>query len=140
MFKYLIRQKQLVRKIENLQHIISDKNKIISDLISNIGPQQVIEKTLQRDISFYPYEKLDHESQRNYYADAQSILNNEVFKNETKHLIADWVEFIAYRSKDHNTTENIRMTINGLELLKERLGKITNPDKIETKEDLDSAV
>lgn len=140
MFKYFKRQIELVRKIETLQQIIKDKNTKISELISEIGPEQVIANILKRDISFYPYEKLDYESQRDYYFEAQSILNNEVFKNETKHLIADWVENIAYKSKDFQDVKDIRMTINGLEFFKERLKKITNPEKIETKNDLDNPI
>jgi hypothetical protein len=140
MWKYFQRQKDLVRKVETLQQIIRDKNTKISELISEIGPEQVIENILKRDISFYPYEKLDYESQLSYYADAQSILNNEVFKNETNHLIADWIEHLAYRSKSFEDVKDIRMTINGLEFFKERLKKITNPEKEQSFEELDSAI
>jgi len=140
LFKYFEKQRELIRKIDVLQRTVVERNNTISKLISEIGPGQVVEKVMGRNISFYKYQKLDFNAQKAYYYDARMIINNATFKNELNYLINQWVEFIAYKSKDHQTTENLRMCVNALELFKERLTSIEDPEKKVSEEDLYSIV
>ena len=103
-------------------------------------PERVVEKVLKRGISWYDFAELDDNDRRNYANEATRLLQSEVLENEKNAVLKDLVEFIAKKSPDHKTTENLRMTINGIELLIERLGVISNNDREVTTDDIHDAV
>jgi len=112
----------------------------VNELIGMIGnPKYTVEKVLGKDISWYDYRELKP-AERNGYAEmAKSLLSNEVFKNEGKYFISDLVKEIAYQSNNFETVRDLRMTINGFEVFKERLEEIgTNREP--TKKNLNSSI
>lgn len=148
MWKYFIRQKELLEKIEVLKQLLLDRNNAFNEVHKQleeqknkkIGPELVVERVMAKSVGFYKYEKLNHEAQKDYYLQAQSLLHNDVFKNEIEHMITDWVEFIAYKSQSHESTRDMRMCINALELFKQRARSIVDPDKRESYDDLNAAI
>jgi len=100
----------------------------------------VIKKILGRKLTWFDYSQMDHRSQEEYYKKAQEILRSDVFNNEMKSAITDLVEHMATKSKDFEEVRDLRMTINGLELFRERLQQIENPNKKESMEDLDAPI
>ena len=92
-------------------------------------------------VKWYDYKELSVVEQKKYYTQAQLILDNPVFKNEINHFIKDLVEHIAYKSKDFGEVRDLRMTINGVKALSDRLESIENiPDQEISIEDLNSAI
>ena len=82
-----------------------------------------------RGIEFYDYSKLDKNAWRSYYNDAQQISQNDVFKNEINHYIADLVKFISYEAATFDQVLHTRTAIVTLETLMIRLQSIENPNK-----------
>lgn len=100
----------------------------------------VVANVLDRGIDWFDHTKLSREKRLKYFTDAQAALRNETLQNEAKHIIADLVEHIAKQTRDFREVENLRMTINGIQLLKERLESIPDPNKEESRDDLYNAI
>ena len=122
-----------IRRLKKIHDILVDENdklkkdlnKIQEDIERKSGPEMVLEKVMDRGIEWFDYYALKPNEQKMYYANAQSVLRNKTLINESNHLIADWVEYIAKHSKDFNEVMNLRMSINAIELRSEerRVGK-----------------
>lgn len=101
----------------------------------------IIEKLLEKKISWYDYKELDFYGRREYYHNAQSILDNPVFKNEIQHILSNTIKHIAEKSKNHEETQGNRMSINGLKVLQERFESIEKPETQEkTKDNLHDVI
>lgn len=95
-----------------------------------------VENVLKRGVEWYDPSVLSYEEQVGYKAAAVSVLQNETLLNEIKHFESDLVAHIATQSKSFEEVMNLRMGINVLALLMERLDSIPDPrDKEEPAED-----
>jgi len=94
--------------------------------------EKVIDKILKRKIEWFNYDLLEGREKEEYYKKTQEILNNPIFHNEIKHFFADVVQHIAKTSKDFEEVRDLRMTMNGVEALLERMERIQNPLKQES--------
>jgi len=119
----------MFKKINLVLYLLRENNKLKHKIkeLSELSATHTIEKLLDRKISWYNYRELDNNKRKEYYFNAQAILDNEVFKNEMQHIISDTIKHIAKRSKNHEETQGNRMSINGLEVFRERLKSIENP-------------
>jgi hypothetical protein len=124
--KFLAVEEELALRAGKIKELES----VLKTITNKATPELVVEKIIRRGIDWYDYEDIsDINHKRQYFHNAQSVLKNETFINEIKHLLADQVEFIARESRSHEETMNIRMTINAIDLIKERLESIYDPDK-----------
>ena len=89
-------------------------------------PEKVVEKVLNRGIGWYDFETLPNDRKLEYIKKAKEIVENPVFNNEINSAVADIVREIALMSQDFSQVKDLRMTINGLELLKERIELIAD--------------
>lgn len=101
--------------------------KYIKKYFTSTSPSQVLSAVLKRDLTWIDYEKLTFEEQKLYYIKIQQVLNNDAFQNEIRYLLADWVSELAQTDPDPDIDKPLRWSINGLELLLERLRSIENP-------------
>ncbi len=92
-----------------------------------ITATRVVEHILKRGIEWFDNEDLTFEQRVDYYNEAQRILDSQVFQNEIKYAVSDIVKFIASKDCPFEDIQGLRMTINGFELLKERLESIKKP-------------
>lgn len=129
--KYYFQSKQkLAADNKFLTEALEANVKLMKVVHSKSTPELVVERVMRRGIGWYDYEEiLNENAKKAYYNDAQSVVKNSAFVNELNHLFADQVEFIAKESRDHEETMRIRMTINAIELIKERLEGIYDPAK-----------
>lgn len=96
-------------------------------------PKQVIEKIFNNSVKWFDYKELTTDGQRKYFQDAQMILKSEVFNNIFNQIIAtQCMENIRQYNPitKLDVVYGTQMLINGLDLLKEELGSIPDPDKI----------
>ena len=84
--------------------------------------------------------ELSFAEKKQRYNEAQSLLRNKILKAEIKRIIDDTMEEIVFRSQDFSQVLNLRMTINGLNLLIERLEAINNPEREQSFENVDEAI
>ena len=105
--------------------IVRLKNKV-NELQRMVGdPRYVIRKLLSKDISSYDWMSIiDKGVKKDYAEKAKQIIENPVFMNESKSLYGDLVKEIAMESQNFEIVRDLRMTINGVKLLEERLEKI----------------
>lgn len=122
--KYFVR----VKEYEDMKRTFDANCKLMGEIYYKSTPALVIERIMKRGIEWYDYNELNGNAKKEYYNNIQAVLKNEAFFNEINHLIADQVEYIARESKNHEDTTNIRMTINAVDLIKQRLEEIQNPD------------
>jgi len=112
------------------------------DLLDMSTSERVVTDVIGEGLTYYDYQSLPVNERRNYYRLAQEFLKSEFVKNESKELTAGMIGVIAMNSKDFDEVKDIRMTINGLQLLKERASRIENPDATEkaTRNNIHSAL
>lgn len=91
--------------------------------------QACIEAVLARGIEYYDSEKLNYADQVTYVQKARDVLANETLQNEIRHLEADWVTYCAKDAHCYEEVRDMRMSINALELLLDRLANIPDPRK-----------
>lgn len=135
-----------VKKIKRLKDIIKNQDEFIMSLreeadiwknkYNNIlemsTPEIVLMKVMNRGIEWYDYMDLKHEERRAYYNGAQDLLRNNILANECNYIINDLIQEAGRQSKDFREVMDLRMSANGIELIKERLESIENPDDVET--------
>lgn len=127
----------LKRRIANLQ-VERDKaiGEVRYEMESHKCPEPtaeaVIENILRRPLAWVDMKKMDTNTRRTWGGHALSLLNNPLFqalsgtvglngdKDTSGELAKDIIEHIAKQSRDHAETRDLRMTLNGIELLRER--------------------
>lgn len=148
-FKIYEENKKLKKENEELKKDVEDMRGDISQLQDQLmslssheeSAKGVIERILDRGIEWYDYNDLDEAARRTYVGEAANIVRGDVMQNEYKRLISDLTQHIAMRANTENgEVRDLRMTINGAELIMERLSSIQTPDDVETKEDIHSAI
>ena len=127
-------KKKLQEKERYIAELTDESNKWHDkyiEVLRESTPENVLRVIMNRGINWYDYSELSVEKQKAYYDGAQSLLRSKVLSNEINHYIADMVEFAAKDSKDFAGVRDARMTINGLETLKERLESIIDPNNVD---------
>lgn len=135
-------KRQLKKKFDNLVErfaIIDERNTRLLQENSRIKSEVFLENTVNNAIDWTRPERDDGEK-LSYYNDAQLILKNRAFIEETTQIIKDITRQIALKAVDFNDLRNLRMTINGILLLTERLENIANPEDSNTYNDLNDVI
>ena len=127
--------KELEAKVNNLRaQLFNDKP------VAGLEARGYLEHILNRKVEWYDYTKLDHQLWVNYYNDAQQIVNGELFNNELNKYIADLIKFNAVEAHNWEQIMNVRTGIITLQSFKDRLNSITDPRKLESKEDIFASI
>lgn len=118
--------KQYFKTNKKLRNELNDTQDEMDELLQQYGdPKFVVEQVLRRGINWYDASQIESEEGRKiYHRSAKDILRNEAFQNEVNSIIADCVEYCAKESPSQEKTLGARMTINALELLKQRIDDI----------------
>lgn len=120
-----IRQFIYRRREQELQNEITRLKEKINTTIDELGdPKYVIRNILKRDLKFFDYKKLKPEEQEGYVHTGKAVLNNPTYQNEIKHMYVDLVNEIAKESPNFENVMALRMTMNGITLLKERIEEL----------------
>ncbi len=127
--KFIRTNMQLKIELEEEKKKTENFKKVCHTLLSKATPEIVIEKLLDRPIKWFDYTKLAKEEQIGYYNEARAILRSPTFKNELEAYITDLKNEIAMKSPNHEHTIALRYSINGVQALWERFGKINNPEE-----------
>jgi len=134
----------MIKKIKQFILAVREniKLKVEAEVLKNkVGDSRyVVEKIMKRGIGWYDYNLLKPNEMKEYYADAQSALRNKTLINELNHIVADAVEYISRDSKNFDDVEKIRMTINAVDLIKQRLEGISDPNKSVSKNNIHEAI
>jgi hypothetical protein len=124
---YFESRKKFLARRDEVEKLIKENERLTKDILSKATPELVLQKIMGRGIAWYDFNTLNPNQKRSYYNNIQAVITNESFINEINHLIADQVEYIARQSKSHEETMNVRMTINAVYMIKERLESIPDP-------------
>jgi len=131
--------KKIVDKFTNVNAYKQEIKRLkerINELVETSGdPRFVVEKVLKKDLEWYDYTEMKTEDKKAYFLEAQSVLKNRILKNEVNYLVSDLIKHIATKSLSIEEVRDLRMTINGAQLIIERLEDI-GLDKESTKKNL----
>lgn len=155
-------REKLIEGISNLrfQHenllIECDRHKErISELdIARRRPtaRHVVNRILDREIKWVNWQAMPEDKRRSWADQAKSALGNQALqsligvsetlgeKATNGEIVRRCIENIAKRSKDHRETENMRMIINGVELIRELLEEMLLPSQKESMEDIHAPI
>lgn len=125
LIKFILKN-HIVKYEEEIKRLSEKSNNLIDELGN---PKHVINKLLKEDLSWYDYEDLSPENRGNYVATGKSVLSNSTFQNEYKRAVIDIINEIAKESKSFEEVMALRMTINGMQLMKERLEELNEVDE-----------
>lgn len=122
--------KKLIRENLWLKAELEIANKKIGD------PVEVVNKCFKKGIKWYDWNELPIERRRHFFAEAQLFLNSDVVNNIKNYLIATGAQTaFLEQNNDNQKIRDFQMTINGMELLIQEMGRIQNPDKVEEEKD-----
>ena len=127
-----------IKQLEETNQFLSQQYQNL--LQTKISPETVIANILQRGIAWYNYEELDMAGRNEYHSNIQSVIRNEAYQNEVNHYIADIVQEIAKKSKDFGEVRDLRMIINAMEALKERMESVTKYERDESTDEIYEAL
>lgn len=125
-----------MKKVELVNEVYK-LNKQIKDLKTN--PQRAVEDILGREIKYIDYNTLTDDGRLAIYNEAQLLLKNRVFQslvgkveNGSKingEIAKNIIEQISRYSKSFDEVRDLRMTINGVELIRQYAEQIQDPRK-----------
>lgn len=122
--------KKLIRENVLLKTELEIAKKKIGD------PVEVVNKCFKKGIQWYDWNELPIERRRHFFAEAQLFLNSDVVNNVKNYLIATGAQTaFLEQNNDNQKIRDFQMTINGMELLMQEMGRIQNPDKVEEEKD-----
>lgn len=113
----------------------------------NCTPQEVVNTVLDRPIVWTDLESMPLEVRRRWGADARAILTNPVFISlvgrsglifdtaTSGEMAKNLVEHIARYAKSFEEVRDLRMTINGIELIRKELERALFEEKKPTEEE-----
>ena len=138
---YFESRKKFLERRDEVEKLIRENERLTKDILGRATAELVLRKVMGRGIAWYDFHDLNINQKKSYYNDIQAVIKNESFINELNHLIADQVEYIARESKSHEDTMLVRMTINAVDMIKERLESIPDPKTPEpTAEEIHEAI
>ena len=127
-------------KIEDLEKQLSDKTIEYLELKAEAkDPRNLLKNILNRDIKWIDVAGMDETQLAEWQANAKSALDNPVIKSliggiddngnlTNGEIVKNLIEYIARNSKDHGETRDLRMTINGAELIRQYLLEISSSE------------
>lgn len=104
------------------------------------NPEKVVEAVLAAKLQYIPLEKMTQSERAQYFVEAQALLRSDVVQNEKNYLLDSWGQWALTHAQDFNGVRDMRMTINGMQLLLDRLNSIPDPNLKHTEEDLYSGL
>ena len=139
-FKQIRELKTKIQSLEvnqqNQRYIIATLERSLEESVAD--PALVVKKVFSRGITYYDYEQLTPDLRLTYFEESQLILHSRVFQNEYNYLVATGAQQALLESKDWQGLRDFQMTINGFELLKNRLEQIKDPRNHSSKENLNN--
>lgn len=137
---FLSRKKFLARKDE-VEKIVKEDYRLMDAAMGKTTPELVLEKVMKRGIEWFDYDKLDNNRKKEYYNDIQAVITNGSFINELNHLVADQVEYIAREARNWEEVMSVRMTINAVDMIKQRLESVPDPKQpLPSMDDINEAI
>ena len=116
--------KKLNQRIEDLEAQLKLEQKIKTD------PKTLVQDIMESEMKWFDYKKLSTEEQSEYYHEAQKIIKSPVFENVTNHLVNEWAQWTLRFSSNYKAVRDIRMQVSALDLLKEELNSIEEPNRV----------
>lgn len=83
--------------------------------------RSVVESVLSKPLPVIDMEQLSRQQQIEYAKEAQTVLSSPAFVQEVNTILDECTKEIVYRAQDMEKVLDMRMTINGIKLLIERL-------------------
>jgi hypothetical protein len=120
--------------------------------LSKPTAKALTDSILDRPIEWVRWSEMPEDARRHWADMAKSALNNEALQSligkserigqraTNGEIVKRCIESIARHSKSHEETEAIRMTINGMELVRELLEEMLLPVEVESTEDIHAAI
>lgn len=87
-------------------------------------PRAVVEKAMGYALTMKIPEELRGAERKDYAQTARLIISSRVFQHEVSTLVDTFVRAIAIRAQSYEEVRDLRMSINALEMLRERLEEI----------------
>ena len=139
------RVKELTEERDLWRSANDTKLSIINELRSEIESLKTsgtacVEAVMQRGIEWVDVGKMDYQAQVDYFNHAKELAKNETLINECNRLRADWARFAISEAPDFGAVRDMRMCVNALELLFERLASIPDPRRYESVEEPHAAI
>lgn len=131
------------KTIETLEATIESLHNQIQGLEAKVGnPAEVVKKMLGRKLKWKDISKMTEAQKSQYGLSAKQALENEALMSEIDCLTFDLVNDIAKETSDFQQVLNRRFTLNGIQLIKERLENIPQMKEAEedTEEELSEAI
>ena len=136
-----IRDLLFKKKEEVYQSEIKRLKEKVNDLLKGrANPIEVVKEVMNSDIEFYDYRELKPSERKAYFMEARAVLKNKTVQNEIRHIYADLVKHIATKSFSYDEVRDIRMTINGVKILMDKLEEISPGDEEPTKKDIHASI
>ncbi|NCU43343.1 hypothetical protein EOL72_03290 [Candidatus Falkowbacteria bacterium] len=131
----------------NKVEILEKENKALRESISILeqrlgDPAEVVKKMLGRPLKWKDISKMTDAEKREYGLGAKQALENETLMSEINRLIVDLVNDIARETLNFRQVLNRRFTLNGIQLIKERLESVPQlkEEEPDTEEELNEAI
>lgn len=134
-----------IKELEKQREMLLEENDLLAERVEELeviarSPKKIVELIMGTDIKSYDPNEMDTSLQRVYYKEAQDILRKEVFTNTFNRLVGQWADWTMKNSKSFDEVRDIRMNLNGIQLFKEELENIPNPDSIQSTDDIYNAI
>lgn len=131
------------KTIETLETTIESLHNQIQGLEAKVGnPAEVVKKMLGRPLKWKDVNKMTDAEKREYGLAAKQALENETLMSEINRLTVDLINDIAKETSDFQQVLNRRFTLNGVQLIKERLESVPQlkEEEPDTEDELNEAI
>lgn len=141
----------LLRKLDTLIDIFLTEHDVPIRPKEPVDPRGVVDAIMDRPLQWVNWRDLPLDARRTWSNDAKAVLSNQAFialcgsidKNgqpTNGELAKDIIEHIGRYSKDHAETRDMRMTLNGIELIRDRLSEMVIDEYQPSNEEPNAAV
>lgn len=133
----------LRKTIDTQENTINTLHDRIQALSVKIGdPAEVVKKMLGRPLKWKDISKMTDAAKREYAMGAKQALENETLMSEINRLTVDLINDIAKETSDFQQVLNRRFTLNGVQLIKERLESVPQlkEEEPDTEDELNEAI
>lgn len=113
---------------------------------SKVSASKFVDYILERPIEWIKWRELNADQRQFWSNNAQAILNNPVFQSligkegTNGELVKMIIDNSFRQSKNYDMIKDARMTINGIELIREKLQEMLYNKPIETHDEINSAI
>lgn len=137
--------------IEELEEQKAINKELKEEFAIRSDPQKVVERILKREIKWIDTTDMSEDMQIEWHSQAKDLLENNVFKSLVGYadkngvkvngqLAGELIEEIARNASNWGQVRDIRMVINALDLVRNKVEEITDPKKKETFLNLHDAI